>query len=186
MPRANLNKARIVEAAAHLANERGFAALSLKDIAAHFNVKPPSLFKHIRDLAEIKDALAVSGLKKLRDMVTGARGKNATEQLAAVLHAYRNFAKTFPGEYDAFQETHVLRSPEVYKLGEEVLWVFAEVLPERMGYTAKIHALRFMRSAVHGFVTLENSGGFGLAEDIDESFRLMVERLVSLVAAAPV
>lgn len=177
MPRANLNKERIFEAAARLANENGFAALSLKDIAAHFNVKPPSLFKHVRDLAEIKDALAVSGLTKLRGMVTRANGKNASERLAAVLYAYRDFAKKFPGEYDAFQETHVLRSPAVYKIGEEVLAAFVAALPDRLKAGEKVHVLRFMRSAVHGFVMLEKTGGFGLAEDIDESFHLLVAQV---------
>lgn len=180
MPRANLNKERIFEAAANLANQNGFAALSLKDIAAHFNVKPPSLFKHVRDLAEIKDALAVSGLTKLRDMVTSANGKNATERLAAVLYAYRDFAKKFPGEYDAFQETHVLRSPAVYKIGEEVLATFVAALPDRLKAAEKIHALRFLRSSIHGFVMLEKNGGFGLAEDVDESFRRMTKQLLDL------
>lgn len=184
MPRANLNKERIFAAAADLANQNGFAALSLKDIAAHFGVKPPSLFKHVRDLAEVRDALAVSGMLKLKNAISAAAGKTPADRLGQIMHAYRHFAKKFPGEYDAFQETHVLRSPEVYKIGEEVLGIFASALPENLSASEKIHTLRFLRSAVHGFVAIEKTGGFGLAEKIDESFQRMVVQMVGLFFSA--
>jgi hypothetical protein len=38
-----------------------------------------------------------------------------------------------------------------------------------------IHAVRGFRSLVHGFATLEISGGFGLPLDCDESFDRLVE-----------
>jgi len=41
-----------------------------------------------------------------------------------------------------------------------------------------VHALRAFRSMVHGFVTLEVAGGFGLPEDCDKSFRRMVDTLI--------
>ncbi len=43
-----------------------------------------------------------------------------------------------------------------------------------------IDATRALRSALHGFVTLESGGGFGLPQDIDRSF----ERLVNGLATA--
>lgn len=181
MPRANLNKERIFAAAAELANQNGFAALSLKDIAAHFGVKPPSLFKHLRDLAEVRDALAVSGMLKLKNAISVATGKTAADRLAQIMHAYRQFAKEFPGEYDAFQETHVRRSPQVNQLGEEVLATFIAALPAKQSLPEKIHNLRFLRSALHGFIVLEKGRGFGLPEDVGESFNRMVDALISIV-----
>jgi hypothetical protein len=41
-----------------------------------------------------------------------------------------------------------------------------------------IDATRALRSALHGFITLEADGGFGLPQDIDRSF----ERLVRVIA----
>lgn len=179
MPRANLNKEKIFSAAATLANRKGFAALSLKELASHFGVKPPSLFKHIRDMAEIKDALAVSGLTKLRDALSEAMSTEPRENLRKICYAYRDLAQKFPGEYDAFQETHVMRSPVVFKLAEDVLLAFQNALPH--GVVAdKIHTLRFLRSALHGFVQLERNNGFGLSEKVDESFRRMVENLLDI------
>ena len=41
-----------------------------------------------------------------------------------------------------------------------------------------LHAVRALRSLVHGFSTLELAGGFGLPLDCDESFRRMMNLLI--------
>lgn len=41
-----------------------------------------------------------------------------------------------------------------------------------------IDATRALRSALHGFATLEASGGFGLPADLDRSFDRLVRGLV--------
>jgi hypothetical protein len=42
---------------------------------------------------------------------------------------------------------------------------------------AAIHAVRIIRAALHGFVTLEAGGGFGLPLDLDHSFAQMIHVL---------
>ena len=42
-----------------------------------------------------------------------------------------------------------------------------------------LHAVRMLRSIVHGFVSLENSGGFGLPLAVDETFRRLLASLLS-------
>lgn len=42
-----------------------------------------------------------------------------------------------------------------------------------------LHAIRGIRSIVHGFVTLEAAGGFGLPMSVDESFRRLVQNFVA-------
>ncbi len=42
-----------------------------------------------------------------------------------------------------------------------------------------IHAARTIRAALHGFVSLEIMGGFGLDVDIDQSFEWLVESLAN-------
>jgi hypothetical protein len=44
-----------------------------------------------------------------------------------------------------------------------------------------VHATRVLRAALHGFVTLEADGGFGLPTDVDESFQRMVGALVRVM-----
>jgi hypothetical protein len=42
-----------------------------------------------------------------------------------------------------------------------------------------VHATRAVRSALHGFVTIEAAGGFGLPQDVDESYARLVALLDS-------
>ena len=39
--------------------------------------------------------------------------------------------------------------------------------------------IRTVRSALHGFVSLEASGGFGLPDDVDASFETLVDVLIA-------
>jgi len=48
-----------------------------------------------------------------------------------------------------------------------------------------VHAVRTVRSAVHGFVMLELAGGFGLPEDVDASFAHLVRVLEAGLAVSP-
>ena len=41
-----------------------------------------------------------------------------------------------------------------------------------------VHAVRGLRSVVHGFATLEISGGFGMLLDPDESFNRLVKLFI--------
>ena len=50
----------------------------------------------------------------------------------------------------------------------------------KLGEDDAIDATRALRSALHGFITLESGGGFGLPVDIDRSFA----RLVNGIATA--
>ena len=48
-----------------------------------------------------------------------------------------------------------------------------------------IHAVRVIRAALHGFVTLETGAGFGIPLDLDESYARLVATLDrGLVASA--
>ena len=42
-----------------------------------------------------------------------------------------------------------------------------------------VHAVRGLRSVVHGFATLEISGGFGMPLDLDESFVRLVDLFIA-------
>jgi hypothetical protein len=48
-----------------------------------------------------------------------------------------------------------------------------------------VDATRALRSALHGFVVLENDGGFGLPRDVDRSFDQMVAALDLAIKSWP-
>ncbi len=45
----------------------------------------------------------------------------------------------------------------------------------------QVHLTRAFRSALHGFVVLEQAGGFGMPDSVDDSFRRVVDLLLSAV-----
>jgi hypothetical protein len=48
---------------------------------------------------------------------------------------------------------------------------------------AAIHAVRALRSLMHGFASLEQKGGFGIKLGLDETFRLMVDTFLAGIQA---
>jgi hypothetical protein len=65
--------------------------------------------------------------------------------------------------------------------------VFAALRGYGLAGDEAIHATRAARSALHGFVSLEIDGGFGLPQDVGRSFERLVSALhVSLSGWAKV
>jgi len=120
------------------------------------------------------------GIRELgRRLSRAAAGKAGDDGLFALAEAYRTFVKERPGLYEATVRSYRLSAPDDPELAaaegealETVLAVLASC-----GVHAEeesIHAARGLRSIAHGFATLEESGGFGISLDPDESFRKLV------------
>ena len=54
MPRAGLSTASVIEAAADLADEIGYDALTLTALATRLGVAVPSLYKHVSGLEALR------------------------------------------------------------------------------------------------------------------------------------
>ncbi|MGH3148976.1 MAG: TetR-like C-terminal domain-containing protein [Rubrobacter sp.] len=179
-PRAGLNRAVVVDAAAALADEARLEDLSLGDLASRLGVRKPSLYNHVAGIGDLKRELSLVGLRELgRSLSRAAAGKAGDEGLLALAEAYRSFVKDRPGLYEATVRSYRLSDPDDPELGaaerealEPVLAVLASCGVS--GEEEAIHAARGLRSIAHGFATLEEAGGFGIALDPDESFRKLV------------
>lgn len=179
MPRAGLNAAGVVRAAANLADADGLDALTLARIAASVGVRTPSLYNHVDGLDDVRRGVALVGLREigeaLRDAAVGRAGDDA---LTAMAHAYRAYARAHPGRYAATQRAPAAGDDEMADAARGSVGVVLAIL---RGYGLEgddaIHAARAVRSALHGFVALETGGGFGIPVDLDESFDRMVAAL---------
>jgi AcrR family transcriptional regulator len=179
VPRAGLNAAGVVRAAANLADADGLDALTLARIAASVGVRTPSLYNHVDGLDDVRRGVALVGLREigeaLRDAAVGRAGDDA---LTAMAHAYRAYARAHPGRYAATQRAPAAGDDEMADAARGSVGVVLAIL---RGYGLEgddaIHAARAVRSALHGFVALETGGGFGIPVDLDESFDRMVAAL---------
>lgn len=183
-PRAGLNRAVVVEAAAALADEEGFEVLSIARLAERLGVRKPSLYNHVAGLEGIRRELVLMGLRELgRALSHASVGVSGEAAIFAIGQAYRVFVKEHPGLYGATVRSYRVYAPGDPELGaaegealETVLTVLASC---GIRDEEAVHAARGLRAVAHGFATLEVAGGFGMPADVDESFRKLLRAFVA-------
>jgi AcrR family transcriptional regulator len=182
MPRAGLDTTAVVQAAAELVNAQGLEALSITRLAALLGVRAPSIYNHVGGLPDLRRELALLGLRRMGEcMAEAAIGKAGPPALLGVALAYRTFIKENPGVYNAgLRASGNMKTvdEQIQQAEERVLRIVMNIIQSfGLEWEEGLHAARALRSLVHGFATLEVSGGFGLPLDLDESFRRLVELL---------
>ncbi len=178
--RAGLDRERVVGAAADIVDAGGADALSLAAVAARLGVRIPSLYNHVAGLEGLRRDLALHSLGLLDDALRlAALGRSGDEAVIAIAAAYRAFVKAHPGLYEITQRVPPVADPAIQAASAAPVQVALAVLAA-YGLSGEdaIHAVRALRSAIHGFVTLEMSGGFGLPVDLDESFHRLIAILI--------
>ena len=185
MPRrAGLDKAMVVQTAADLANAEGVDALSLGRLAERLGVRTPSLYNHINGLPGLYRELSLLNTRRLGERLGNAAiGKAGPDAVMAVAQAYREHIKESPGLYMASLRAAGNQAPasiELQAAEERVVQVGLAVVAS-FGLSGEdgLHAVRGLRSVIHGFATLEVAGGFGLPFDCDESFRRLIAMLIA-------
>jgi AcrR family transcriptional regulator len=171
MPRAGLDRAAVIAAAAEIADREGLAALTLARLAAALGVKAPSLYNHTKGLPDIERSLAIAAGREINArMLRAAAGRSGTDALIAVGIAYRSFAHERPGLYAASLRAPDPADTEHQVAAEEVVTTVLAVL-SAFGLEGDdaLHATRGLRAIIHGFVSLEAAGGFRMALDLEES-----------------
>ncbi|WP_111768648.1 TetR-like C-terminal domain-containing protein [Nakamurella deserti] len=177
MPRAGLDPAVVTAAAAVVADEVGLAHLSMSLVAERLGVRAPSLYKHVDGMADLTHRVAVLAATELGDELRDAmQGRAGRDALTAAAGAVRSYVTRYPGRYAATVGVRLTGPQDPLAVAlERTLDSFAAVL---QGYRPdpgdRIHALRMLRSILHGFATLEASDGFQMATDVDTSFTWMI------------
>jgi AcrR family transcriptional regulator len=178
MPRVGLDQAAVTAAGAALVDEVGFNGLSMGLLAERLGVRTPSLYKHVTSQADLAHRIAVLALNEFADAIRDAiQGRAGSEALVAGAHAMRRWVLEYPGRYAAGNAA-VVTGPDDPLLPaiQRVLTSWKAMLHGyRLDPDQEIHALRMLRSILHGFATLEAAGSFQIAADIDDSFTWMLD-----------
>jgi AcrR family transcriptional regulator len=173
MPRAGLDASSVIKAGAALADEVGYAGLSMGLLAERLGVKTPSLYKHVTNQADLTHRIAVLAMNEIADAIRDAiQGRGGSEALVAGAQAMRRWVKEHPGRYEAGNSAKVTGPDDpLIPAVQRVLESWAAMLHGyRLDPDQEIHALRMLRSILHGFVTLEADGSFQIATDVEDSF----------------
>jgi AcrR family transcriptional regulator len=174
----------VADAVVGIAEEAGLDGVTLAAVASRLGIRSPSLYAHVEGLAGLRRLLALRAAERMatsfKKAVGGRRGVPALRALAV---EYRRYAAAHPALYAAAQVAVTEeKDPELYGMlataAQPAIHALGEAgLPE----SERVHITRAIRSALHGFVLLEQGGGFGMPESIDESFRRLVDMLLASV-----
>jgi len=183
-PRANLTKDAVIQAAADLIHAEGLEALSLGRLAKELGIRTPSLYNHVDGLPGLMRDLSILNARNLAERINEAAiGQSGPEAVRAIMHAIRTYIKEHPGLYMSTVRasgTQPEVNSELEREEERSVKVGMAVMASfDLKEEAAIHALRGLRSIVHGFSTLEISGGFGIPLDLDESFSRLVDIFIA-------
>lgn len=178
MPRAGLTAAAVTEAGAALADEIGLAQLNMGLVAERLGVKTPSLYKHVTGQADLLHRIAIQTAHEMADTLRDAtQGRAGGDALAAGAHAMRTYVKEHPGRYAAGNAARPSGpdDPLAAAAGRVLDSWTAMLRGYRIGAGEEIHALRMVRSMLHGFAMLEVGGGFQMDTPVEDSFTWMID-----------
>jgi AcrR family transcriptional regulator len=181
--RAGLTRDLVLTTAESLADKVAPEPLTLNALAEKLDVQKPSLYNYFDGLHGLQRELALAGTRELNMRLMHASvGKSGDAAVFALAGEFRAFIHAHPGVYALMVRASRNRKPIDKELGRveaDVVQVVAAVLSAyRLSGDDLIHAIRGLRSFIHGFATLENAGGFGIALDLDTSFHRLIQMFV--------
>src|SRR5690606_9172947 len=172
MARVGLTRERLVAAACEMADREGFETLTLAGLARHFGIRLASLYAHVRNLEDLRRAVALAALEALADRADAAvAGRAGGEALVALAEVHRDFSREHPGLFTASR--HPLDAETAARSGGMRLSrsLAAALRDYRLSETDQVHAIRLVGSFFLGFALLENAGSFShSAPEPDQSW----------------
>lgn len=180
MPRAGLTPDAVIERGAELLEADPSSELTLAAVADSLGVRTPSLYKHVDGLSGLRRGIMLRAKRSLAAVLAQATiGRARDDAIRGLAAAYRSWARENPAQYPL-----TVRAPEPDDADDQAassaaLDVIYTVLA---GYdltgTDAIDATRFLRAAIHGFVSLETAGAFRLPADLERSYRKTLDSVV--------
>ncbi len=175
-----LNRQIVLDSAVRLVEERGMSQLGIQSLACRLEVKPASLYNHISGVEELSHHLARHAMHQLEQAISDAAvGRAGRDAFRAMAKAYRGFAKDHPELYKAYIWSNALEGDDIHEAQGAIVRVFLRVLrADAQPAEQDIHFTRGLRSALHGFVSLEEAGFFKNPAGVEDSFNEMIDGLL--------
>lgn len=179
-PKVGLELTEILGAAAELADEFGMQEVTLANLAKKLGIRPPSLYNHFDGLGGLRKKMAIYGLDQLyEDLAQSAIGVSGDEAVLTISKAYVEFTRKHPGMYEATLMAPDMDDEDVQHAGSKIVDLTVRVLQTyRLEGDTALHAVRGIRSILHGFSTLEQRGGFKMALDLNESLEIIIKAFI--------
>lgn len=177
----------ITDAAFELLVEKGYGNYTVRDIAVRLGVRAASLYNHIDGVESIDQEVGKRAAKMLNETLMQAiDGKEKESAIEALAYAYRSFAQENPELYRAILGLPGLGgNDELRKVGRESFQAFRQITNRyQISRETGVHFLRCYRSALHGFISLMQSGYYAnKSVDAEKSFRFLIRGYAQWLAS---
>lgn len=186
--RVGLTKATVIATAAEVADAAGLENLSLATLAERLGVRTPTLYHYVAGLPGLRREVALLALREQADLLgRSVMGRAGADALWALAQAYRAYILAHPGRYAATVRAAEDPTDEELVAAQTALVeiVLRALAAYHLAPDDAIHAVRMFRAAVHGMATLEVAGGFGMPQEVDETFRRLIAAIIGALAPKP-
>lgn len=113
-------------------------------------------------------------------MSNAAKGFSGDAAVQAMGRAYVDFARSRPGLYETTLRAPEQANTELETVSDHILKLIIHVMKDyQLGEEGEIHAVRGLRSILHGFASLEQKGGFGMALDTNVSLSRLISTYIA-------
>ena len=163
-PPRGLTGQDVVDAAAGLADEQGLWALRPRPLADRLGVRPPSLYNYFEGSRLSCASWRCPAGRATVALRSAAVGRAGTDAVVAIADAYRTYARPTPASTRRSRRDSTIRSSSL-RATSSVDVVAAALRSWTLEGDDVIHAVRALRSAMHGFVALEAHGAMGMPVD---------------------
>ena len=181
MPKKNLTREKVIQAAFSLADEIGLNQVTFPKIAEKLDIKYPSLYNHFANMDDLKTGMIIYLYNELNSkLMKRLIGKSGEEAVRELAYVYRDFAFENRIAYGLFMSIPGTHNEEVSNLAKETNDIIHKVLSFYIkDFTQLIHKARALRSLLHGFVSMIFLGYFRADVNLDDTFQLMVNDFIA-------
>lgn len=183
VPRSGLTRDVVIERGAELLESRP-DDLTIAALAEVLGVRAPSLYKHVDGLPGLRRGIVLRAKAGLAAALAKATiGRSGDDAVRALAEAWRDWARQHPVQYSM---TVAAARPgddeDAAVSGELIEIVYSSLSGYGLAGDELIDAVRFLRSAVHGFLSLEAAGAFALPTALDHSYAMLVESAIGALS----
>ena len=171
--------AAITAAARAILETEGPAAVTMQRVAVAVGVRAPSLYKHVRDHAQLMHLVANDLAEQLAGTIDSAASTgDPISDLEAIADAFRAWAGRTPAGYTLLTSPMPDGWRQDPELNARTSAAIVRSTSAIVGPDNALDAARTFVAFVHGFVSLENAGTFRLGGDPATAYQFGVSTLI--------
>jgi AcrR family transcriptional regulator len=179
---AQTSTAAVVAAGRRLLEERGLDALTMQAVAAAVGVRAPSLYKRVRDRADLLRLILEDATDELTAILDAAGADSDSDPAAALRamgEAYRRFARASPVTYALMYGPQAV--PGATARAARSSASLLRVVTELAGPGQALPAARLFVAWANGFIMMELAGAFRLGGDVEQAWDYGLDQLLETV-----